>query len=42
MFSMMLKIDWVDPYDYSAGHNGTKGDIDRESIPDFYPLTNIK
>jgi len=35
-------IDWVDPYDYSAGLNGMKGDIDREEILEIYPLSNIK
>lgn len=25
-------IDYVDPYDYSAGHNGMAGDIDKQSI----------
>lgn len=37
-----IQIDWCDPYDYSAGHNGIKGDIDKESILNAYPLENIK
>lgn len=37
-----IQIDWCDPYDYSAGHNGIKGDIDKKSILNAYPLENIK
>ena len=27
-----IQIDWVDPHDYSAGHHGITGDIDKKSI----------
>ena len=37
-----VEIDWVDYHDFSAGHNGTKGDIDYDSIKEAYPLSNIK
>ena len=37
-----IQIDWCDPYDYSAGHNGIKGVIAKESILNAYPLENIK
>jgi len=37
-----IDIDWVDPYDYSAGHNGLKGRIDLDSILNAYSLENIK
>ena len=37
-----IRIDWVDPYDYSAGHNGITGDIDYKSIDNAYSLSNIK
>ena len=37
-----IEIDWIDPYDYSAGHNGIKGEIDKDSILNAYPLENIK
>lgn len=33
--SCNCQIDWVDPYDYSAGHNGITGGIDQESITEL-------
>lgn len=37
-----VEIDWMDPYDYSAGHNGIKGGVDKYSILEAYLLENIK
>jgi hypothetical protein len=37
-----IQIDWIRDDDYSAGFNGLRGDIDKDSILDAYPLTNIK
>lgn len=36
-----VEIDWIDYHDFSAGHNGIKGDIDYDSIKEAYPLSNI-
>ncbi len=37
-----IEINYINPYDYSAGHDGLKGDIDKDSILNAYPLENIK
>jgi hypothetical protein len=37
-----IDIDWVDKYDYSAGHNGLTGSIDIDSILNAYPIENVK